>query len=111
MRFAYPTEKFSAARRRLMLPFPHGEAEAIARAFHECSLGLNDLRDEDLDEDARNWAAELRKLMDTSGLQDPSDRGLWTIKAEQLTEDQMFELSRVVDELAHWFARQSRGDR
>lgn len=41
--------------------------------------------------------------MDTTGIKDPAGKGAWYIKAEQLTEEQKFELSSVVDELAHWF--------
>jgi hypothetical protein len=108
--FAYQAEKFSAARQCLMLPHPRGEAESIASAFHECSLGLHDLRRDELDNNARQWVAKLEELMETKGLEDPSGRGLWTVKAQQLTVDQKIELSRVVDELAHWFDRQFRGE-
>lgn len=101
--YAYPSEKLSVARRSLMLPHPRGEAESIAGAFEECSHGLHDLRNEDLDDNARRWVATIKELMDTSGIQDPSGRGTFVIKAERLTEEQKFELSRVIDELAHWF--------
>jgi len=109
-KFTYPSEKFSVARSSLMLPHPRGEAASIASAFHECSLGLHDVRDEDLDNHARGWVAKLRELMDTSGIQDPTGRGMWLIKAEQLSEEEKFELSRIVDELAHWFRREHSRD-
>jgi hypothetical protein len=41
-----------------------------------------------------------------NGLEDPSKRGLWLIKAEQLLTDDKIELSHVVDELAFWFHRE-----
>jgi len=104
--FRYPAEKFSVARLSLMLPHPRGEATSIASAFHEISLGLYDLDEVDLDEQARSWINEINELMDTTGIKDPSGRGQWLIKAEQLTEDQKFELSRIVNELAYWFDRQ-----
>ena len=53
IKFAYPAEKLSAARRILMIPHPRGEAESIANAFHECSLGLHDLKRNELDDKAR----------------------------------------------------------
>lgn len=108
-KFAYPSEKFSIARSSLMLPHPRGEAASIVSAFHECSLGLHGLRDEDLDDSARGWVAKLKELMDTSGIQDPTVRGMWFIKAERLTDDEKLELSRIVDELARWF-REHSGD-
>jgi hypothetical protein len=86
-----------------MLPHPRGEAASIASAFHECFLGLGDLIRDDLDPDARTWIATLEALMGTTGIQDPSGRGTWQIKAETLTEDERFTLSRTVDELAWWF--------
>lgn len=106
MKFAYQAEKFSAARRSLMLPHPKGEATSIAAAFHECSLGLHKIDRSDLDDNARLWVIRLEELMDTTNLADPNGVGTWTVKAEQLTLDQKFELSRIVDELAHWFDRQ-----
>lgn len=106
MKFAYQAEKFSAACHSLMLPHPRGEAESIASAFHECSLGLHKLSDKELDDNARGWVTKLREFMDTTGIQDPAGRGTWVIKAERLTVDQKLELSRTVAELAHWFDRQ-----
>lgn len=106
MKFAYQAEKFSVARSLLMLPHPNGEADSIASAFHECSLGLHQLDEQDLDDSARDWIATLKELMDTTGLMDPDGRGLWTVKASSLTVEQQFELSNVVNELASWFARE-----
>ncbi|GEM_PF-1000458 len=101
--YAYPSEKFSAARRRLMLPHREGEDMAIADAFHECSLGLRDICREDLDETAEPWFDSLQEFMSTTGLQDPSKIGLWRIKAQSLTLDQRFAVARIIDELAEWF--------
>ncbi len=105
MQFRYQGEKLSSARRSLMLPHPRGEAESIFHAFQNCSLGFQDLRDEDLDDDARGWVAKINELMDTTGIDDPESRGTWLLKAELLTEDQRIELSSAIDELAHWFDR------
>ena len=46
--------------------------------------------------------------MDTTGLDDPLGRGLYTVKAERLSLDQKAELSREVNYLATWFDAQSR---
>lgn len=43
MKFGYSAEKFSDARRSLMLPHPQGEAQSIADAFFECDSGLVNL--------------------------------------------------------------------
>ena len=88
-----------------MLPHPKGEATSIADAFHECSLGLHKIDRSGLDDNARPWVIKLEELMDTTDLADPNDVGTWTVKAEQLTLDQKFELSRIIAELAHWFDR------
>ncbi|MDD5037145.1 MAG: hypothetical protein PHE55_20655 [Methylococcaceae bacterium] len=103
MRFAYQSEKFYRARSMLMLPHPRGEAESIANAFHECSLGLQNINVDDLPAGVKNWVILLSNLMDTSGLSDPDKRGLWAVKAESFSFDQKIELSRVVNELSDWF--------
>ena len=105
MKFLYQAEKFSEARSLLMLPHPEGEVASIASAFHECSLGLHNLNEQELDDTARGWGAKLKELMDTSGLTDPDGRGLWEVKAASLTNEEKFELSGVIVELAGWFDR------
>jgi hypothetical protein len=105
MKFNYAAEKFSMARKLLMLPHRDGEAMSVARAFNECSLGLMNLDDSSLDEQSRKWVQELMALMNTDGVKDPSHRGAHLVKAESLTEDQKWEVSNLVDELAYWFAR------
>src|SRR5215212_6659108 len=104
--FRYAAEKFAVARHALMIPHLQGEARSIVDAFHECTLGLEDIDLNDLDDDARNWVAQLQELMDTTGIDDPDERGTWLIKADQLTDTQKFDLSNAVDGLAHWFRRQ-----
>ena len=59
----------------------------------------------DSDDAARGWVTKITELMDTSGVQDPEGRDARVVKAEGLSVDEKFELSRVVDELAHWFER------
>jgi hypothetical protein len=105
MKFGYQAKTFSDARSSLMLPHAKGEADSIANAFHECSLGLNNLSRDSLDDYARGLVLKLEALMDTSGLKDPSGEGLWTVKARRMTVDQKLDLSHVVNELADWFAQ------
>ena len=101
--YRYPAEKFSTARRNLMLPHSRGEAESIAMAFHEMTLGLEDIEDEHLDDNARSWVRTIERLMDDEGIDDPAGEGTWKLKAEKLSVDEKLELSHAVDELAHWF--------
>ncbi len=108
MKFTYAREKFVTARTSLMLPHPKGETTAIADAFSECSLSLRTLNQDDLDDGARTSLRKLEELMDGSGLDDPLDRGLYTIKAERLSINQKAELSDVIDNLASWFDARSR---
>lgn len=105
MKYMYQSEKFSTARRSLMLPHPGGEAASIVAAYNECSLGLHDLNEDGLDEHPRDWIRRLRELMDTTGLNDPAGIGTWALKAERMTEGEKFDLSRVIDDLANWFDR------
>lgn len=104
MHFDYQSERFSAARSLLMLPHPHGEAESIANAFMECFCGLHNLDRRTLDANARSSIKKLLTLMDTSGLDDPLNLGLWMVKAKKLTVDQRIVLSQLVDGLAEYFS-------
>ena len=104
-KWRYPAEKLSAARRNLMAPLPAGEAAAYASAFHECELGLHDVRADDLDDSARAWLRTIQQTMDTKGIEDRSGRGTWHAKAERLTLEEKHAFSAAVDELAFWFDR------
>ena len=86
-----------------MLPHPHGEAKSIASAFIECSLGMMDLKTEDLGEGVRDWLGKLRDLMDTSDIPEASAYELFELKAKQMTDAQKIELAQIIDELASWF--------
>ena len=110
MKFSYQSEKLSQARSCLMLPHPQGEAQSIASAFHELSLGFHRFDEQSLDEVAKQWVSKLKEMMDTSGLNEADDLnelGLWYIKAGSFTVDDKIELSRLVDELASWFYREN----
>ena len=99
MKYMYPAEKLNQARRTLMAPHPEGETASLADAFALCNACRNELDQVD-DEQARDWIKAIRKIMETSGLDDPERRGLHLVRAEQLTLDEKSEFSRIVDELA-----------
>ena len=105
MEYGYQSEKLSAARHSLMLPHTQGIEQSIASAFHECSLAFHRMDESGLSDDARAWVTKIKEFMDTSDLQDPASEGTWAVKACTLSVDQQMELSRVVDELAHYFDR------
>ncbi len=104
LNYFYPTEKLNQARHTLMAPHPEGEAASFADAFGLCNACRNGLDQVD-DELARDWIKAIRKIMETSGLDDPERRGLYVVRAEQLTLDEKSEFSRIVDELASWLNR------
>ncbi len=108
MKYSYQAEKFSSARRSLMLPHAKGETASIADAFAECVHGTTNLELADLDDNAKELLRKLNELIDPVGLKDPADRGFYAIKAEKLTIEQRRELSAVVDELATWFDLRTR---
>ena len=103
MSISYAAEKFSTARKCLMLPHIDGEAHSIRDAFLACDLGLKDLDRRILDDSARAWVRKLDEFMNTGGIADTEGKGSWLSKAETLSIDDMIELSRIVDELADWF--------
>lgn len=103
MTYGYQSEKLSAARRALMLPHSRGEAASIEIAFHELRHAFDRMDEGGLDDNARTWVHKLKGLMDTTELIHLDSKELSSIKAQQLGTDEMIELSRCVDELAHWF--------
>ncbi len=102
-RYAYPAEKLAAARRILMAPHPKGEADSFGHSFFECDLGLRDVRPADLDDSAQSWVSTIRRLMDTTGIDDPQGRGTSFLKAERLSIDDKYQFSKAVYEVADWF--------
>jgi hypothetical protein len=111
MNFDYQAEKFSEARRALMLPHPRGEEASIAEAFHAIERALYRFDTSSIeDSDAIGWIRQLEALKDTSGLTDETGDGLWTVKARQLSTEERLRLSQMVDELAHWFDRKVWGN-
>jgi hypothetical protein len=106
---SYQAEKFTLARRALMLPHPRGEAAAIADAFLELSLALHHYDETKLEEFASGRVRRLRELMDISDVKTGSEVGAWTHKAKGFGSEERQEVSRLVDELATWFGEHQRG--
>ncbi len=87
-----------------MLPHRQGEDASIASAFEFCKRAFHNFDETSIeDEDARGWVEAIKAFMDTTGVDDPSGRGRWLVRAEQLTADQRAELSRALDALGTWF--------
>jgi len=105
MEYGYQAEKMSVARRALMLPHTGGIEVSISYAFMECANAFHRMDESGLDDSAREWVTTIKNIMDTSGLEDSAGQGTFLVKARLLTQDQQLELSRAVDELAHWFDR------
>lgn len=85
--YGYQMEKLSNARRALMVP------ANIAGALHEVAMGLDDLDTGSLPDEIRGDAETALRLRTTDGLEDPDDRGLWTVRADSFTIDDQIELS------------------
>jgi hypothetical protein len=105
MEFPRQAERFAVARRCLMLPHPEGVAESIAKAFEACAIGLRSFHRGALDQNAGAWLQRIEALMDISGITGADERERRLTRAAQLTTDEQADLSRLVDELAHWFER------
>jgi hypothetical protein len=105
--YSYASKRFSEARSALMLPHPEGEAQSIAMCFFDCKMGLTDIKREHLDDDAAAWVETLGEFMNTEGIEDPGGVGTYLLRARQLTTDDQMTLSRIVDELAHYFDRRT----
>jgi hypothetical protein len=73
-RYKYPEEKFSYARRHLMLPPPEKEALVISEACHECGLGLRDLVLDDLEYTGRDRVSKLTKLIERKDKLNAADK-------------------------------------
>jgi hypothetical protein len=84
-RYFYAQEKFSQARRHLMLP-PRGKE---AMLISECRLGLNNVSLDDLEQTARDHISKLMELMER--------KGSWKSEADK------HELCDSIDYLAYYF--------
>lgn len=114
LKWAYAGKQLDAAQRLLMLPHPKGEADSIARSFHECELGLQDAArnglDSEFDDDARAWVNAIRSAMDTTGAEAKSGEGNWFAKASTLTVDEKAAYASAVADFAYWLDSRFRGE-
>jgi hypothetical protein len=106
-RFSYQSKKLSEARLSLMAPHLEGEDRSFAGAFQACSGAFHRFDATRVkDENALGWIETIKRLMDTSGVEDPTGEGTWVKRARLMTSDEKYEFSRAVDELANWFNRE-----
>jgi hypothetical protein len=93
------------ARSTLMAPHGRGEEASFADAFGLIKqLAPNEISN--LPAVPAGYWAKISSLMDTKGLEDPKGEGTNTIRVRQLTDEQRYEFSSNVDELASWLADQ-----
>jgi hypothetical protein len=108
----YLMQKVGEARRALMAPHRHGEAEDFAGAMNACAIGLGHIRARHkLDEDLERSLRVVDCTLDTSGLEDTHQVGMYLIKARTLSYEERSAFASAIDELASWASREfwSRG--
>lgn len=104
MDYSNTARKLSDARRNLLPPHRNGLAYSVALAFDNASQALHRVNADLLDETPREWLTELQGFLDTSDFQHLDD-SRYLAKAQEMSEDDLFAFSRVIDELANWFLR------
>ena len=103
-RFSYQTEKLSQARSALMAPHPWGEDMSFAEAFDYCTRAFKDFDVTRVkDKNAYGWIETIKRLKDTTNVQDPTSDGKWIQRARAMDLEEKREFSNAVDELASWF--------
>ncbi len=106
-RFTYQSEKLSQAQSALMTPHPMGEEKSFALAFDYCTRAFKDFDvTRVMDENAYGWIETIKRLMDTTNVQDPTSDGKWIQRARAMDLEEKREFSEAVDDLADWFKRQ-----
>jgi hypothetical protein len=88
--YKYTEEKFSQARRHLMLPLRGKEGLAISQACSECSLALKNIShlEDGLDERARAYISQLKELIEREKILSDTDKHV---------------LCELIDHLAYYF--------
>lgn len=109
--FSYQSEKLSQARSALMAPHPWGEEISFAEAFDYCTRAFEDFDVTRVkDKNASRWIETIKRLKDTTNVQDPASDGKGIQRARAMDLEEKREFSEAVDELAHWFKRQLLSD-
>jgi hypothetical protein len=105
--FSYPSEKLSQARSALMPPHPWGEEISFAEAFDHCTGAFKDFDITQVkDKNAYGWIETIKRLKDTTNVQDPTKDGKGVQRARAMDLEEKREFSEAVDKLADWFNRQ-----
>ena len=97
-KYGYQSERLSAARRALMVPWFD-----VPQCFNECAAAFQHLDVAALPKQARTWIETITQLQDISRRRGPDKTGLWTARIQMMTAHERIELSEAVDGLAHWF--------
>lgn len=106
-RFGYQDEKLTQARSSLLAPHLKSEEQSFANAFELCSRAFFEFNVAEVeDEDAIEWIDTIKRLMNTSNMVDSTGEGTYVHRARFMTEDEKYEFSKAVDELASWFNRE-----
>lgn len=100
---SYQGEKFQQARRNLMLPHTHGEADSVREALREMSLGLYNYNWKSAPESVRFQLNKLESLLSRPGLRSEGSTSLLEINADEMDVDERLQFSIIVDELAYLF--------
>jgi hypothetical protein len=105
--FGYQSEKLSQARSVLMAPHPWSEEISFIEAFRYCTHAFEDFDVTRVkDKNACGWIETIKRFMDTTNVQDPTNDGPWLQRARAMDLEEKREFSEAVDELADWFKRQ-----
>ena len=103
-RYEQAAMRLARAQQHLRLRPAGGQAAGVRDALLECEMAFHDLRRHGLTPEgpALSQAAQLARLLDRSRTKDPAGRGVYLVRAEQLTPAQMQEVRQAVDAVAQW---------
>lgn len=100
MSFGYAMQKFGEARQSLMLPLWEGRTRAIVMAGFYCRPGIDALSHVEVRDDLQ-WAVDVVNVHLANGeLRDPHE------VAESMTDDDVRELAKAINELADYAHRE-----
>jgi hypothetical protein len=103
----YLGQKFSEARRALMIPHYGDEARALAGAINSCATALHNEQIKLVkDDEMLRHLDTIRRHLPAADLSDSAHVGTSLIKAQMMTQAEKAEFSRAVDILADWAHRE-----
>ncbi|MEZ5125011.1 MAG: hypothetical protein R2826_02000 [Thermoleophilia bacterium] len=111
-RYQHAALRLARAQHHLRPQTPSHEATGMRDALLECEMAFCDLRRHGLTPEgpALTQAARLVRFLDRSTTKDPTGRGVYLVKAEQLTSAQTREVRQAVDAVARWADENYRGE-